>query len=239
AARTGDGAGLTAALARATTRLPFQRWAPFLSNHDQTRAMSVLAGNRDRARVAATALLTLPGLPFMYYGEEIGMQGEKPDERIRTPMQWNGQQNAGFTGGQPWEALQSDAAQVNVAAENANPASLLNEYRQMIRLHTSTPALAQGTFTPLDVSGTPGVSLFLRKAGDSAVLVVLNFGEQPLTAATASTSTSDLMPGQYQLRPLHGASSTGTITVGEGGSVTDMAVPPVAALTGAVFAIQP
>ncbi|MEI2689565.1 MAG: alpha-amylase family glycosyl hydrolase [Anaerolineae bacterium] len=61
--------------------------------------------------LAATTLLTLPGVPFIYYGEEIGMTGNKPDERIRTPMQWADEANGGFTSGTPWEALNSDLAE--------------------------------------------------------------------------------------------------------------------------------
>ena len=50
--------------------------------------MTALGGDVARAKLAATLLLTLPGLPFVYYGEEIGMTGDKPDPRLRTPMQW-------------------------------------------------------------------------------------------------------------------------------------------------------
>ena len=51
----------------------------------------------------------------MYYGEEIGMLGVKPDEKIRTPMQWSGERSAGFTTGSPWQPVNRDYEEVNVA----------------------------------------------------------------------------------------------------------------------------
>ena len=71
--------------------------------------MSDLRGERrTRRKVAADLLLTQPGVPFIYYGEEIGMSGVKPDERIRTPMQWDSTDaTGGFTTGTPWEPLQN------------------------------------------------------------------------------------------------------------------------------------
>ena len=62
----------------------------------------------DKAKLAASVLMTAPGVPFIYYGEEIGMTGEKPDEQIRTPMQWSAEGNAGFTTGSPWEPVNGD-----------------------------------------------------------------------------------------------------------------------------------
>src|SRR5437870_7510074 len=90
AVRTGLAAGLLTGFLRLQDTLPAYRWSPFLSNHDQTRVMTALGGDVTRAKLAATLLLTLPGLPFIYYGEEIGMTGDKPDPRLRTPMQWGG-----------------------------------------------------------------------------------------------------------------------------------------------------
>ena len=70
---------------------PPGEYATFLTNHDQNRVMSELMGNQDQAKIAATLLLTSPGVPFLYYGEELGMSGVKPDEDIRRPMQWHGE----------------------------------------------------------------------------------------------------------------------------------------------------
>src|SRR5437773_8426339 len=89
AVRTGSAAGLLTGFVRLQDTLPAYRWSPFLSNHDQTRVLTALGGDVTRAKQAATLLLTLPGLPFIYYGEEIGMTGDKPDPRLRTPMQWS------------------------------------------------------------------------------------------------------------------------------------------------------
>src|SRR5439155_1207833 len=76
AVRSGSAAGLLTGFLRLEDTLPAYRWSPFLTNHDQTRALTALGGDVARARIAATLLLTLPGLPFIYYGEEIGMTGE-------------------------------------------------------------------------------------------------------------------------------------------------------------------
>jgi glycosidase len=61
---------------------PHLQWGSFLTNHDQNRVMDVLGGNIAKAKVAASLLLTIPGIPYLYYGEEIGMYGQKPDEDI-------------------------------------------------------------------------------------------------------------------------------------------------------------
>ncbi|MEO8396069.1 MAG: alpha-amylase family glycosyl hydrolase, partial [Chloroflexota bacterium] len=68
---------------------PNGQYAAFLTNHDQNRVMGNLSGDVNKAKVAADLLLTQPGVPFIYYGEELGMSGTKPDERLRTPMQWD------------------------------------------------------------------------------------------------------------------------------------------------------
>src|SRR5437879_8461365 len=139
--RTGSAAGLLSGFLRLEDTLPAYRWSPFLTNHDQTRTLTALGGDVARAKLAATLLLTLPGLPFVYYGEEIGMTGEKPDERLRTPMQWVLAPAAGFTSGKPWEALQPDSFTANVAVEDRDTTSLLNRYRRLIHLREANAAL--------------------------------------------------------------------------------------------------
>src|SRR4029453_17385752 len=109
-------------------RFPPNQFGSFLTNHDMNRAMSQFGGDRSKMKSAAVIYLTGPGVPFIYYGEEIGMTGRKPDEYIRTPMQWSGEANAGFTTGTPWITTTVDS-QVNVAAEEKDPNSLLSLYR--------------------------------------------------------------------------------------------------------------
>jgi glycosidase len=201
-----------------TDLLPFQRFAPLLTNHDQDRAMSVMGGDRGKARIAATALLTLPGLPFVYYGEEIGMTGVKPDERIRTPMQWIGAANGGFTTGTPWQPLQDDYQAVNVAAQDTDPNSLLNLYRRLIQLHRSHPALERGSFTALE-SSDAAVGAFLRHTDDEDILVVLNFGAAVVEGVTLRAPRSELAAGTYQAEPLLGAPLGAPLSAGDAGAI--------------------
>ena len=182
----GTSTALFSTLDGALTGLPDQRWSPFLSNHDQQRSMTTLGGDQAAAKLAASLLLTLPGTPFIYYGEEIGMTGVKPDERLRTPMQWDGSAGAGFTDGTPWEPLQDDAATVHVAAQMDDATSLLSHYGTMVHLRVATPALGTGSFLPLD-TGVRGTIAFLRTSGDQTVLVIANAGTQPSEAFSMIT----------------------------------------------------
>ncbi len=169
---TNDGKAviLTAAVKTSMANLPYQRFAPFLTNHDQERVRDLFLDNEGKAKIAATALLTLPGLPFVYYGEEIGMLGTKPDEKIRTPLAWDGtDKTGGFTTGKPWEPLQAKYPERNIAAESADPNSQLNLYRKLIHLHTGHPALATGDWTALEFERWQGrrVSAPCRRRGYS------------------------------------------------------------------------
>ena len=176
AAATGDARGFFTAVAQANANFPSGRWSPFLTNHDQPRAMTVL-GDAAKARVAASAMLMLPGTPFVYYGEEIGMVGAKPDETIRTPMQWSSAPNGGFTTGTPWEPLQPDWKTKNVAVQDSSRQSLLNHYRKLIQLRNANPALNRGPLTLLETQDTTGtIVAWLRSSRDTAFLIVVNFG---------------------------------------------------------------
>ena len=140
-----------------------------------------LLGDVGRNKVAASLLLTGPGVPFVYYGEEIGMAGAKPDERIRTPMHWENSPSAGFTDGDYlWEPLQDadNLAAANVADQRDDPDSLLSHYRDLIHLRNGNSALRQGDLTAVD-SDVRGVYAFLRHHPEQTVLVVINLDDEP------------------------------------------------------------
>lgn len=199
AARTGSKEQLVPAVERMQAGIPDGRYSTLLRNHDQTRTMTELDGDYDRAAVAATLLLTLPGNPFVYYGEELGMTGAKSrgDRRLRTPMHWERQPAAGFTPGVPWEPLRPDSFTANVEVLEPDSGSLLNLYRQLIPLRTSTPALARGDFLNLD-TGNPQVLAFLRRGQGQAAVVLVNLGETRVSGFTVSAPAGALEAGSYQ-----------------------------------------
>ncbi len=163
-------------------------------------------------------MLTLPGLPFVYFGEEIGMTGNKPDPRLRTPMQWSSGPGAGFTGGMAWEPLQPDSLTANVEVQEADPNSLLNSYRRLIHLRAENPALRTGELLPLAAS-TDAVVAYLRREGDRAVLVVANLGAAPLSGVTVSSEGRLLPAGRYELRSLLGGPQGAPLRVGGNGRI--------------------
>ena len=155
--------------------------APFLSNHDQERVMSQLEGNPQHMRTAAAMLFTLPGEPYVYYGEELGTLGKKPDPALREPMRWDSSTRA--KGETTWEAVDhADDAAVSVAAEQADPHSLLHYYTRLIHWRSEVPALRDGGFRAYPEASDHLVA-WERTAGHDTVLVVHNLSGATQTMA--------------------------------------------------------
>lgn len=197
-----------------------------LGNHDQHRFKSRLGAAQYRA--AQTLLLTLRGTPTVYYGDEIGMQDvfipyermvdpsglQQPDSPAagrdpeRTPMQWDASPNAGFTTPQalPWLPIADDYVQVNVQAEEHDPASDLNYFRALTRLRQEHPALIGGAYRSLE-TGVAEVFAFERVLDGNTLRVLLNFGAEThdlkelAAGRTLLSSLGDTPASGASLRP--------------------------------------
>lgn len=227
AVRRGDARGVLAPALRMQARIPASRWSPFLRNHDQPRTMTELAGDFTKARLAAFLLFTMPGFPFLYYGEELGMTGPKPDEQIRTPMAWTrAGPHTGFSTGTPWQPLRSDSMVANVEAQHADSTSLLNWHRQLIHLRAANSALASGVLVPLTTNAA-GVAAYVRQEGARAVLALVNLDSIATSSLTIASDRTSLTPGRYSLRRLVGAPMTVQLRVSAGRQLSFATSPAV------------
>jgi glycosidase len=218
--RSGDAGTLRAAQREVAESYPPGGVATFLTNHDQDRIVDQLGRDPAAARLAATLLLTGGGVPFIYYGEEIGMTGRKPDERIRTPMRWDSTgPGAGFTDGTPWEPLGDDPPGTDVATERADPGSLLSHYRDLIALRSAHPALSRGTWLPARAQPA-AINAFLRHAGDETVLVVVNVSEEAVERPAITLQEGPLC-GPIDPRMLLGEGEVAAPAIGPKGGFED------------------
>ncbi len=180
AARTERSLKITQAHELILNSYPPHQYGVFLSNHDQVRIMTFYRGDVGKAKSAASLMLTGPGVPFLYYGEEIGQRGSKPDENLRTPMQWSADAYAGFTSAEmPWRSPQKDFEDANVALQTGEPDSLLSHYRRLIHARNTYPALQKGAMFQLPVANR-GVYAFLRYTGEQTLLVIINLTDDPI-----------------------------------------------------------
>ncbi|SEM55823.1 Glycosidase [Stigmatella aurantiaca] len=155
--------------------------APMLTNHDMVRSATQLGFNAGRKASAVALLLTLPGTPFLYYGEEVGLANgtTNNDEAKRTPMPWEGTPQGGFTTGTPWFGFApGHTAGDNVAAQTGVEDSLLSRYRKLIQVRHATEALSRGGLQVLSATTGQATTLaFVRTLGDTQVLVVHNVSD--------------------------------------------------------------
>ena len=147
------------------------------------RLAPLLDNDQRKIELANSLLFTLPGSPFIYYGDEIGMGDDiwLPDRNgVRTPMQWDSGPNAGFSSAPPESlfapVLRADPyspVRVNVADQRERPDSLFHRIRHMIAVRRSHPAFGCGDFTWIS-SGSNAVAAYLRSTQDERILIVNN-----------------------------------------------------------------
>lgn len=151
--------------------------AIFLSNHDINRIMTDIGNKTEKAKVAAALLLTLPGNPFIYYGEEIGMLGEKPDEYIREPFLWNME---GVDKGQThWEKPFSSSSQTvkPLTYQLEDPNSIYRFYQQLISLRNNSLPLNRGSFQPF-IQNNRKVIGYYRGYEREKIIVLVNLSKE-------------------------------------------------------------
>jgi glycosidase len=201
AVNSGDAEGVEYKMQEVYNVYPYMQFGTFLTNHDQDRLMNVLGFDTGKVKAAASIYLTLPGIPYIYYGEEIGMDGSGDHINIRRPMQWSDQANAGFSTATPWTPVDDDYLIYNVSDEQADSTSLLNWYKKLIEVRNQEVALRLGEYEAAGASATEVMS-FLRHYGDQLILVMVNTGPSNVSDLTLSFVGSRLQPGEYILSNL-------------------------------------
>lgn len=167
-----------------------------IGNHDQSRIVSRFG--EPQARALAVAELALPGIPTIYYGEEIGMRDyqvpaeQRQDKFIdftegggmggrdpeRTPMRWDDSEQAGFTTGKPWLPIGTRVKSCNVASQQTRPDSMWSLYHRLLQFRRDNPLLRDGKYVPRQTE-SGYVWAYEVVDGDERMMVAVNFADQP------------------------------------------------------------
>lgn len=196
---------------KATIRYPQgSQPAQVIGSHDVPRAWQYTAGEPWRHRNAALLEMTMRGTPFVYYGEELGMQPGSQivvDDRDaqRTPMTWTKDgANHGFTTGKPWIAFGMAPETTAVDVADADPSSTLTFYRQLLAFRRGHAVWGTGTTRLIETETTPLV-VFVRENAEEAYLVAVNLSEDD------QEGTGGPLAGLVNTTPVFGE---GSVTVG-------------------------
>jgi glycosidase len=198
--------------------------------------MSVLGGDVNKAKLAAFILLTSPGTPYIYYGEEIGMTGRKPDELIRRPMQWSSGPQGGFSIATAWEALDPGFVESNVENQQKDGQSLLSTYRDLIAIRRANPVLSVGGYVPVTSSNT-GVYSFIRADGSNKLLVVVNLTKNSVADYSLKAQSTNIPEAEYQVADLITGEQGSPIHIQNGGFLDYQPVQLLAPYTARIFKI--
>jgi oligo-1,6-glucosidase/alpha-glucosidase len=199
------------------------------SNHDRRRSMTRVNGDVRKAKLLAMLQLTVRGVPCLYYGEEIGMTNLSLPfhsaldpvphkfkrvprfvfdllgltinrDEVRTPMQWDGTRNAGFSSAQKtWLPVHENYRGVNAEKGNAESDSLLNAIRTLNKTRAKEKSLQEGSLEIMD--GLPNNVLgYARKFEDQKIIVLLNFSDQSKEFQTEATECVFKLSGQEDIK---------------------------------------
>ena len=154
--------------------------APFVSNHDTTRISAMCANHELQMKMAAGLLLTMSGNPFVYYGEEIGMNSSgTKDENKRLPMQWS-KDGSGITKA----PANSDAVEQKfptVEEQIEDPLSILNYYKRAVRIRNENPEIARGKSTLIEALTDKNICALERAYKDTKLVLISNINQEAAT----------------------------------------------------------
>ena len=211
--------GLKSKMSEIISTYETNQYGTFLTNHDQDRSFYRFGMDERKAKLAARILLSLPGVPYIYYGEEVGMLGQKPDEDIRRPMQWTSSANAGFSSTQPWHPLNNNYANYNVANQQLESESIWSQYQIWIKQRTRNTALRSGNYDFIESNNSRMFS-YLRADSESntAFAVIHNLSSQNTDDITIRINNSSLTEGTYNLINILNNQNMGSINVSSSGA---------------------
>lgn len=171
--------------------------SPFVSNHDTSRISAQCQNNEDQMKMAAGLLLTMRGSPFIYYGEEIGMNsyGGK-DENKRLPMQWSITDDKNMTKG-PIDADEVEQIFQPVDLQMEDPLSILNYYKKGIRIRNKFPEIARGETELIQELSSASVAVIKKSYNDKELLIAYNIGEEPAKLSLLEDQYKDLKVVDY------------------------------------------
>lgn len=177
------------------------------SNHDRRRSMAIVDNDVRKMKLLALMQMTVRGIPFTYYGEELGIPKPKLPMRTgldplaqrykaipqfmvnwsgqslnrdecRTPMLWDSTTNAGFSTATPWLPVSGNFHEINAARQRQDSTSLLLFYQHVLKLRNSNEALRTGSLAISDIRCDKDVLAYYRTLGEETFLVLLNFSNR-------------------------------------------------------------
>ena len=175
--------------------------AIFLSNHDQNRILSMLDGDIRKGKLAASLLLTMPGTPYIYYGEEIGMKGRKPDPNIREPYLWAPDDQDSMRARWIEPVYTTTEKVAPLSTQKNDPNSIYTHYRRLIHIRNNSEALTHGSFIDADY-GDESIISFYRKTANEELLIFHNLSDQAVSIQLAGRdkSFSEELFGTYGVK---------------------------------------
>lgn len=167
--------------------------APFLTNHDMGRVAEACVNNERNMKMSAGLMMMMNGSPFVYYGEEIGMNSTSDkDENKRLPMYWSDIVRAGTTDGPPECNLGITSSFEAVDEQLKDGHSLLNYYRHAIRLRNENPEIARGEIKKIESLCTDQYGVMTKTYEGSTIAIVINNKEEEVQITLTDSEIAEM-----------------------------------------------